>query len=89
VQTFAEAGFPEVTSTNWFGFSAPAGLPPEIAARWVAEIGTSLADPGVIERFGAIGVRPGDLGPAEYTALVRGELDRWRTVIATGNIVAD
>jgi len=89
VPTFAEAGFAQVTSTNWFGFSLPAGQPPEIVARWDAEIATALADPAVAERFGAIGVVPGAMGPAEYTALVRGELDRWRAVIAAGNISAD
>jgi hypothetical protein len=34
-------------------------------------------------------VRPGRLGPVEYTALVRGELERWQAVIQAGNITAD
>lgn len=89
VPTFAEAGLPGVVASNWFGFSAPAGVPAEIVARWDTEIGTALADPAVIERFGAIGVVPGNMGPAGYTGLIRGELDRWREVIRTGNIVAD
>ncbi|UPY37416.1 tripartite tricarboxylate transporter substrate binding protein [Sediminicoccus sp. KRV36] len=89
VPTFAEQGFPQVTSSNWFGFSAPAGLPPDIIARWDAEIAQALADPAVVERFGTIGVRPGAEGPAGYTALITGELDRWRAVIAAGNITPD
>ncbi len=89
VPTFAEQGFPQVVASNWFGFSAPAGLPPEIIARWDAEIAHALADPAVVERFAAIGVRPGAEGPAGYTALVRSELERWRAVIAAGNITAD
>ncbi|WP_421990650.1 Bug family tripartite tricarboxylate transporter substrate binding protein [Roseococcus sp.] len=89
VPTFIEAGLPGVTATNWFGFSAPAGVPAEIVARWNSEIGAALTDPGVIERFAAIGVVPGTMGPAEYTALIRGELDRWREVIRLGNIVVD
>jgi len=89
VPTFAEAGFPAATATNWFGFSLPAGVQPEIVARWDGELATLLADAGVVERFAAIGVRPGRLGPAEYTALVRAELERWRAVIQAGNIAAD
>jgi tripartite-type tricarboxylate transporter receptor subunit TctC len=89
VPTFAEAGFPAATATNWFGFSLPAGVAPEIVARWDGELAALLADAGVVERFAAIGVRPGRLGPAEYTALVRAELERWRTVIQAGNIAAD
>jgi tripartite-type tricarboxylate transporter receptor subunit TctC len=89
VPTFAEAGFPAATATNWFGFSLPAGVQPEIVARWDGELAALLADAGVVERFAAIGVRPGRLGPAEYTALVRAELERWRAVIQAGNIAAD
>lgn len=89
VPSFAEQGFPQVVASNWFGFSAPAGLPPEIIARWDAEIAHALADPAVVERFAAIGVRPGAEDPAGYTALVRAELERWRAVIAAGNITPD
>ena len=89
VPTFAEAGFAAATATNWFGFSLPAGVAPEIVARWDGELAALLADAGVVERFAAIGVRPGRLGPAEYTALVRAELERWRAVIQAGNIAAD
>jgi tripartite-type tricarboxylate transporter receptor subunit TctC len=39
--TFREAGF-DVVTTNWFGFSAAAGIPPEIARRWETEIATAL-----------------------------------------------
>ena len=87
--TFAEAGYPAASATNWFGFSLPAGVAPEIVARWNTELVALLADPGVVERFAAIGVRPGTLGPAEYTALIRSELERWRAVIAAGQITAD
>ncbi len=89
VPTFAEAGFPAAISTNWFGFSAPAGIPPEIAARLEREIAAALASDPVKERFSTIGVRPGTLGAEGYTALVREELARWREVIRVGNIRAD
>ena len=89
VPSFAEAGYPSVVSTNWFGFSAPAGIPPELTARWVAVITEALADPKLRERFGAIGVVPGRMGPAEYTALITAELARWRGVIEAAGIKPD
>lgn len=89
VPTFAEAGFPAATSTNWFGFSAAAGIPPEVAARWEQEIAAALASPQVRDRFASIGVRPGTLDSAGYTALIREELTRWREVIRAANIRAD
>ena len=89
VPTFREAGFEDVVTTNWFGFSATAGLPPEIAKRWESEIQTALKSDEVKEKFAKTGVRPGTLGAEGYTNLVRSELDRWREVIRAGNIRAD
>lgn len=89
VPSFVEAGFPTVEATNWFGVSTPAGIPAAVVDRWRLEIATALDDARVRERFAAIGVVPGALGPTEYTALVRAELERWRDVIAAGGIRPD
>jgi tripartite-type tricarboxylate transporter receptor subunit TctC len=87
--TFREAGFPDVVATNWFGFSTPAGIPPELAKRWEVEIAAALKSTEIKTHFDRIGIRPGTLGPEAYTALVRSELARWREVIRAGNIRAD
>jgi len=89
VPTFAEAGLPEVSATNWFGFSTPAGIPPALAARWEGLIAEALASDQVKQRFASIGVRPGELKSGPYTALITSELARWRQVIREGNIRAD
>lgn len=89
VPSFSEAGLPGVTSTNWFGFSAAAGIPAPTGARWQALIAEALASTMVKERFATIGVRPGALDAAAYTALISGELTRWREVIRSGGIRAD
>ncbi len=89
VPSFTEAGFPSVQSTNWFGFSTPAGIPEAVAARWQVVIAEALSAPALRERFATIGVRPGTLGRADYTAFIKAELDRWRAVIRTGGIQAD
>ena len=86
--TFREVGF-DVVATNWFGFSAAADIPPEIAKRWETEIATALQSAQVKEAFAKIGVRPGTLGAAGYTDLIKGELVRWKEVIRAGNIRAD
>ncbi|MDP1960875.1 MAG: tripartite tricarboxylate transporter substrate binding protein [Reyranella sp.] len=87
--TFREAGFPGVVATNWFGFSAPAGIPPELAKRWEVEMAAALQSAEIKERFDRIGIRPGTLGPEAYAALIRSELARWRDIIRVGNIRAD
>ena len=58
-------------------------------SRWESETGTALQSAQVKEAFAKIGVRPGTLGSSGYTDLIRGELARWKEVIAAGNIRAD
>jgi tripartite-type tricarboxylate transporter receptor subunit TctC len=89
VPTFREAGFQDVVATNWFGFSAAADIPRDVAARWETEIAAALQSAQVREAFAKIGVRPGTLGAAGYTDLIRSELARWQEVIRAGNIRAD
>jgi tripartite-type tricarboxylate transporter receptor subunit TctC len=89
VPSFAEAGYPAAQSPNWFGFSATAGIPPEIAARWGAVIGEALADPKLRERFAGIGVVPGAMGAAAYAGFIAAELARWRAVIQAAGIKPD
>jgi tripartite-type tricarboxylate transporter receptor subunit TctC len=89
VPSFAEAGYPAAQSTNWFGFSATAGIPAEIAARWGAVIAEALADAKLRDRFAGIGVVPGAMGAAEYTAFIGAELARWRGVIQAAGIRPD
>jgi tripartite-type tricarboxylate transporter receptor subunit TctC len=43
VPTFAEAGLPGVTTTNWYAFTAPAGTPPPIVDRLAAAIQRAAA----------------------------------------------
>ncbi len=88
VPTFKQAGV-DVVTTNWFGFSAPAGLPPELVKRWESETAMALQSTQVKDAFAKIGVRPGTLDAAGYTALIRSELVRWKEVIAAANIKAD
>ncbi len=89
VPTFAEAGYAAAQSTNWFGFSIPAGVPEALVQRWAGVIHEALADAKTQARFANIGVVPGTGGPAEYTKLISDELTRWREVIRTGNIKAE
>ena len=53
---------------NWFGFCATAGLPPAIAARWVAELRAVLAMPEVTERLSGLGVEGTNMDPAMMTS---------------------
>jgi len=81
IPTMAEQGFPQITSTNWFGVAGPTGVPEEIVTRLHAEIVRALATPAVRDRFTGIGVEPGGDTPDQAQAFVLGEIERWARVI--------
>jgi tripartite-type tricarboxylate transporter receptor subunit TctC len=84
--SFAERGLPEVEATGWFGVSAPAGLPPAVAARLGAEVGAAMASPEIRSRFAEVGVEAGAMPPAGYAAFVRSEAARWKALAAAHGI---
>jgi tripartite-type tricarboxylate transporter receptor subunit TctC len=84
--SFAERGLPEVEATGWFGVSAPAGLPPPVAARLGAELGAAMASPEIRSRFAEVGVEAGAMPPAGYAAFVRSEAARWKALAAAHGI---
>ena len=80
IPTIAET-YPQVVTTNWFGFAGPAGVPEEIVTRMHAEVARALKSPFVIERLSAIGVQPGGDPPDQTQAFVLAEIERWAKVV--------
>ena len=89
VPSFTEAGYPAAQSTNWFGFSTAAGIPDAVVEGWRTTLAEALADAKLRERFAGIGVVPGRMGQAEYTAFIAAELARWRGVIEAAGVKPD
>jgi tripartite-type tricarboxylate transporter receptor subunit TctC len=88
IPTFAEAGFPKLTGSQWLGLSAPKGLPAPIAQRLAGLIPDVLARPDVAARLDDLQTLPrtpnvmGD----EFVALVKTQIDAWRAVARTSNV---
>lgn len=68
---------------------APARTPPEAVARLNAAVNEVLRQPAVRARFAALGAEPLGGTPEELTAMVNGEIERWRGVVATGGITLE
>ena len=85
--TMAEAGFPGFEETApWVGLLAPAKTPPEIVNRLNDAMLKALAKPDVkaqLEKLGAVIVGN---SPAEFTAYLKRDYDRWENVIKAANI---
>jgi tripartite-type tricarboxylate transporter receptor subunit TctC len=90
VPTAKESGYPGLVVSPWFGLGAPAGTPADIVQKMHAAIAKGLASKDVQERFAAIGasVHP-NKSPAEFSAYIRAEYERWGKVIKAANIKAE
>ena len=72
VPTFAEQGFPQMTTSTWVGISGPKGLAPEIVAKLHDELLKIYKAPDVVERFKEVVLLPEDapMSPTQYTKFV-------------------
>ena len=86
VPTLAEAGYPDAQSFQWFGLLAPAGTPQSIVARLQAETARALQTPEMRARLALENADPVGSTPAEFSALIRQEMEKWTAVARAANI---
>jgi tripartite-type tricarboxylate transporter receptor subunit TctC len=95
VPTCAEAGFPAVEATAWFGVTAPARTPAPVVDQLSRAINACLADPAVWSRLEDLGgqkpgLTPDTLStPATFQAFIDAEIVKWAEVVRRGNITVD
>lgn len=83
--TIAESGLPGYQVYAWNGLLAPAATPPAVVSRISQELKTALAQPAVQQKFSAQGFAATWTSPADATALVHSEVEKWgRTVQESG-----
>lgn len=81
VATFAEQGFPELTTEEWFGFYAHAKTPSAIVAAANAAINAALKDKAVIESLAVTGLIAQGSTPDEQARSQKAEFDRWGPLV--------
>jgi tripartite-type tricarboxylate transporter receptor subunit TctC len=84
--TIAESGLPGYGAYSWGGISVKAGTPAEVKDRIHAELIRVLQEPATRQRFLQIGAEPQPGTPAEYAAMMRGEITKWAAVVRQANI---
>jgi tripartite-type tricarboxylate transporter receptor subunit TctC len=89
IPTFAELGFPKLTSAQWLGLSAPKGLPAPIAERLTALVPGILARPELMTRFSDLQTLPRTptLTGDAFVAEMRRQIAEWTAVARQFNIV--
>jgi tripartite-type tricarboxylate transporter receptor subunit TctC len=86
VPTFAEAGLKDWGILNFNGIWAPKGTPPEVLAKFQAEIAKAVASPDVVAFFEGQGALPGGTRSDEFGKLVQTTTKSWAPVAAKANI---
>jgi tripartite-type tricarboxylate transporter receptor subunit TctC len=65
----------------WLGLVAPKGTPAPIIEKLHAEVAKVLADPAIKAKSDAAGLFPVTSTPAEFSAFIRKEAERWSAVV--------
>ena len=86
VPTLAEAGFPGLEMTTWYGVFAPAGTPKDVVAKLYAELMAALKSPDVQKRIVGMAGEPGNMTSAEFAELNRVDFDRYGKLIRDAGV---
>jgi tripartite-type tricarboxylate transporter receptor subunit TctC len=86
VPTFAEAGFPGLVASNWFGMAAPAGTPDGILNTLAQAVFEAQSTALVQERFTTLGMLVPQLTRQQFAAGLKPEAEFWRETVERGKI---
>ena len=89
VPTIAESGLPGYDMATWYGLVAPANLPIGIRNRLNKELQSILADPKFKDKLIAQGADPMPGTPEQFSTFIKGEMEKWRKLIAQSQITVD
>jgi tripartite-type tricarboxylate transporter receptor subunit TctC len=80
VPTVAEAGFPAVQSTEWFGLFLPAGTPLRTSEQLNGAVQAAVAAEEVRSAFATMSVDAAVTSPADFGRRLRAEFEHWGPV---------
>ena len=84
-----DAVYPGSGIDAWHGIFAPVGLPADRVQRIAADVAAVVQSPEVSQRLREMGFEPSGTGPAEFSAIVRRDDERWGRLLRTNAIRAD
>lgn len=84
--TTAEAGFPDLVISTWYGVWAPPRLPDAMAERMQRAVMAAVRDSDVRARMATLGADPVADSPADFAAFCRSEYDKFGAIVRTANI---
>ena len=89
VPTMAEAGYPDVVMTVWFGIVAKSGTLDSLVRALNGHIVSALNSPEVSKRLYDQGFDPSPSTPEEFGAQMRSEREKWGAVVKSSGARVD
>ena len=89
VVTIAESGYPGFETVGWAGLLAPAGVPTNIVNKLHAEVARAVVQPGMNDRFVALGAELVSSTPADFAVYIKSEMAKWGKVIKDAGVKID
>lgn len=86
VPTAVEAGLADYKVEGWLGVFVAAGTPPDLVDRISSEIRASVSSPDISGRIIQLGGEPTPTTAAEFSALMRSEVARWKDVVVRAKV---
>lgn len=77
VPTFAELGYPGLTSITWFSLSGPPGMPAALVAKINEEVRRAMKTEAAQKQLAFESMETQDLDAAAFTRFVASEIERW------------
>ncbi len=84
--TVAESGLPGFEGLVWYGLLGPKGMPDAVVRQVNAEVSRLLSLAEVRERYAALGATPTPGTPADFSAQIKRDFDKWAKVIKSAGI---
>jgi tripartite-type tricarboxylate transporter receptor subunit TctC len=88
VPTIAESGVPKFETSIWLGIMAPAGTPKDIVDSLNKAIVKIQRNPEVQELWAKQGATALIMNPAQFTAYLNADIQKWANIVKTAGIKA-
>jgi tripartite-type tricarboxylate transporter receptor subunit TctC len=81
VPTIVEAGFPNLVAENYFGISAPSGLPKDVTDKLVKALNEAAAQPATRKKLDETGLIMRPLTQPEFAGYVEKQARDWTPAV--------